>query len=301
MTKYRPEGQAAQVSYTAADLRAAAHMGTIVEGRAVMCDAEHNLVVDLGAVTGLIPREEAAMGIRAGQTRDVAILSRVGKPVCCKVMHMESGKQTLLSRRLAQEEALYAMMDTLRPGDVCPARTTHLEPFGAFVDIGCGVVSLIGIEQISVSRIAHPSERFAVGQDVYVVISALEKGKNRIHLTHKELLGTWNDNAAHMEPGQTVAGIVRGLESYGAFVELTPNLSGLAERRLALSVGQRVSVYIKSITPERMKIKLAIVDAWDEPLTPLRQSDYFITSGHVDRWRYSPEDCTEKTVETIFK
>ena len=35
----------------------------------------------------------------------------------------------------------------------------------------------------------------------------------------------------------TVPGIVRGLKEYGAFVELTPNLSGLAERKSGLREG----------------------------------------------------------------
>mgnify|MGYP002508912097 CR=1 FL=1 len=41
-------------------------------------------------------------------------------------------------------------------------------------------------------------------------------------------------------------GIVRGIKEYGIFVELTPNLSGLAEWRGAVNVGDAVSVYIKS-------------------------------------------------------
>lgn len=51
-------------------------------------------------------------------------------------------------------------------GDVIPVRITHLEPFGAFADIGCGIVSLLPIDAISVSRIDHPKERFTVGMDI---------------------------------------------------------------------------------------------------------------------------------------
>ncbi len=299
MTDYRPEGQAARVLHSVAELKAAARTGAIVEGRALLCDADHNLTVSLGALTGFIPREEVAIGVQEGQTRDIAILSRVGKPVCCKVVRIEE-QQALLSRRLAQEEAQFALMQHARPGDVLPARVTHIEPFGVFVDIGCGLVSFVGIEHISVSRITHPSERFAVGQDIFVVVSDMEPQKCRIYLSHKELLGTWKENAAPFEAGQTIPGIVRGVETYGAFVELTPNLSGLAEKRGPLQVGQRVSTYIKSINHERMKIKLSVVDAWEEPTERLTQANYFITSGHIGRWLYSPEECTEKKVETIF-
>ena len=77
---------------------------------------------------------------------------------------------------------------------------------------------------------------------------------NRISLSHKELLGTWEENAAFFNAGDTVEGIVRGIEPYGVFVELTPNLSGLSEPRDGLREGERVCVYIKSIIPEKMKI-----------------------------------------------
>ena len=42
------------------------------------------------------------------------------------------------------------------------------------------------------------------------------------------MLGTWAENAALFSPGQTVTGVVRSVEDYGIFVELTPNLAGLA-------------------------------------------------------------------------
>ena len=51
-------------------------------------------------------------------------------------------------------------IEPLLPGDVVDARITHLEPFGAFADIGCGIITLLPIDGISISRIEHPRERF---------------------------------------------------------------------------------------------------------------------------------------------
>ena len=143
-------------------------------------------------------------------------------------------------------------------GDVIPVRITHLEPFGAFADIGCGIVSLLPIDAISVSRIDHPKERFTVGMDIRAVVRM--KDENRITLSHRELLGTWAQNAALFSVGETVRGVVRSIEPYGVFIELTPNLSGLAEPRADLRPGMAVSVYSKSILPQRMKVKLTIID-----------------------------------------
>ena len=68
--------------------------------------------------------------------------------------------------------------------------------------------------------------------------------------------------------GETVAGIVRSVEPYGIFVELTPNLAGLAEVKEGVIPGQQASVYIKSILPARMKIKLIIIDTFDYQYRP---------------------------------
>ena len=81
-------------------------------------------------------------------------------------------------------------------------------------------------------------------------------------------------------------------------LELTPNLAGLAEPCEGVRAGQHAGVYIKSILPEKMKIKLIIVDAFDAPYAP-QPVQYFLTEGVLRRWRYSPPECS-RVVETVF-
>ncbi len=111
-------------------------------------------------------------------------------------------------------------------------------------------------------------------------------------------MGTWEQNAARFRAGETVSGIVRSVEHYGAFVELTPNLAGLAESRAGVEAGQQASVYIKSIIPDKMKIKLIIIDTFDYKYNP-KPPEYFFRERHLDRFLYSPEGC-KKRVETVF-
>lgn len=282
------------------NLRLAQKHGTILEGLAIACTAEHDLVVELPCGRAIIPRAECARGISEGTTRDIAILSRVGRPVSFQVTDIQTEPITL-SRRVAQEKVIAWALDTLQPGDILPARVTHLEPFGVFVDIGCGVPSFIGIEHLSVSRIFHPSERFTVGQSIYAAVLCVDAERERIALTHRELLGTWEENAALFHPYETVPGVVRSVEDYGIFVELTPNLSGLAESKPNIKNGDRVSVYIKSILPTRMKIKLNIIDLLRDqpPFQPPLQ--YYITEGRLHEWVYSPTSCMNKHIATVFQ
>lgn len=306
MVEYYPEGWLIDTAENRAALQSTAALieacrtGQILEGRALVCDSSHNLLVDLGCVKGIIPRDEGALGIREGTVRDIAIISRVNRPVCFVVTGFQKdgdGRTTaLLSRRAAQEKCREAFIRRLVPGDIINAQITHLENFGAFADIGCGIVSLLPIDAISVSRIDHPRERFTVGMNIRAVVKSIENG--RITLSHKELLGTWEENADHFCCGQTVAGTVRSVEEYGIFVELTPNLAGLAEPKEGVSPGQQASVYIKNLIPEKMKVKLIIVDSFDAAYQTTAP-EYYITGGHIDRWRYSPA-CSSRVIETVF-
>lgn len=305
--KYLPEGllihsdENRVLTSGEAMLYEAFRSGRIVEGKAILCDENHNLTVDFGTVCGIIPYHETALGIESGKIREIAIISRVGKPVSCVISHFSPNENLMLSRKEAQRRASEHIFNHLTPGDIIPARVTHIEPFGAFVDIGCGLISLLGIECISISRITHPSERFQVGDCIFVVISGFDTENQRVLLSHRELLGTWEENAARFSPGQTVTGVVRGVEEYGVFVELTPNLSGLAEAGTDLLPGDVVSVYIKSITRKKMKIKLVIIDKLPQVSKKLiTPDDYFLTEGHIDRWEFSPGDSSKKKAITVF-
>jgi len=306
MANYLPEGYHASPAQQSCfrnliQANDALAMGKTLEARAIVCDSDHNLIVDLGVIKGIIPREECAIGISDGSTRDIAIISRVNKPVCFKITSIKSDEKfkpyAICSRKAVQLECQENYISQIVPGNIIKGKITHLEPFGCFVDIGCGIISLLPIDAISVSRISHPKDRFSIGQNINVIVKSIaDDGK--ICLTHKELLGTWEQNASKFQNGETVAGIIRSVESYGVFVELAPNLAGLAELKEDVKVGQHASVYIKSLIPERMKIKLIIVDAFEAPYQTVG-FDYFIENGHMSSFKYSPDE-SPKVIETVF-
>lgn len=311
MNIYKPEGMllktAKNYEYVSSrsGLESALEKQAIVEAPVILCDHNLNLHIELGGgMRGIIPKDEVIFSPDGEPLKDIAILTRVGKPVCFKILgfkQLPSGESVAVcSRRSAQRECIECYIEALIPGDIIPARVTHLENFGAFLDIGCGIISLLSIDCISVSRISHPESRINPGDILYTVVKGKDD-RGRIYVSLRELLGTWMENASMFSEGQTVRGIVRSIESYGVFVELTPNLAGLAEYRKNIHPGQIAASYIKSIIPEKMKIKLIIIDTDDTaPLTgPL---EYFVDTEntvHIDRWCYSPGGC-KKVIETVF-
>ena len=311
INRYKPEGsrigtvQNKEYISSVEGLEKALERQIILEAPAILCDHNFNLHVSLGGGSvGIIPRDECEYLKNGEVSKDIAILTRVGKPVCFKVMGFEidkyGGKIAILSRKSAQRECYLNYVSDLLPGDIIPARVTHLENFGAFVDIGCGIVSLLSIDCISVSRIAHPSARVGVGDSVFTVVKSIDE-QGRVYVSERELLGSWEENISKFSEGQTVKGIVRSVESYGIFVELTPNLAGLAEYKENVFPEQSAAVYIKSIIPDKMKVKLIIIDTVDGPCekSPL---EYFIdptATSHIDFWTYSPDGC-KKVIESTF-
>lgn len=304
MNGYYPEGWQKEekngFEFSRAQLEEARLCGDVLEAGVIMCDANHNLVVGLGQIKGIIPRDEGAVGIKEGTTRDIALISRVGKTVAFTVEDIKSdqnGKEyAVLSRKKAQEKCREYILSNKSSGDVVDAKITHLESFGAFCDIGCGNIALLPIDAISVSRISHPADRFYVGEKIKAVIKNIAPD-GKITLSHKELLGTWEENVKMFSAGQTVTGVVRSVENYGIFVEITPNLAGLAESKENVKVGQQASVYIKSIIKEKMKIKLIIIDSFENNYSP--EIKYFYGGDRIENWNYSPSIC-EKRIYTEF-
>ncbi len=278
-----PENQPLSVLWDAMEQQ------TVLTGTAIRCNSLGDLTVLLGGYEGIIPREDAVHPAISGAQREIAVLSRVGLPVSFTITQLTvdgGGKPHLtLSRRAAQQQAIAWLLENVSPGSILSARVTHLEHFGAFVDLGCGFTSLIPLERISAARISHPSDRFTVGQDILVTVTDIDTQACRIYLSHKELLGTWLENAARFAPGDTVTGIVRSVVDYGVFIELTPNLSGLADWRRDLAPGDSVSVYIKSIRPENRKIKLQVIRRLGRARTP-SPFCYFMTYGSTENWVY---------------
>ncbi len=282
------------------EIRAAFNSREIFEGAVTLCDREHNLYVELGCCRGVIPRTEGALGILEGTSREVALISRVGKTVAFRIIGFhknEAGEPVpVLSRTSAQLSCREEYINSLSCGDIIPVRVTRLEAFGAFIDIGCGISSLIPIDMLSVSRIKHPSDRLKRGEVINAVLKSVDSGKLTFSL--RELLGTWEENAALFSAGDTVTGIVRSIESYGAFVELAPNLAGLTDGIDGLYEGALISAYIKSINPQKMKIKLAVSEVLGNAPKPA-ELRYYVSGGHIDSWIYSPPGAI-KNIISLF-
>ena len=236
----------------------------ILQGVVDSCDSKYNLHVNIGKnIEGIIPRNELE-GINVdefGFCNPSICKNKVNQFVQFRIKEVYNNNKVILSRKSVQNEALDWIRNDLKPGMVVNGIVKNMRKFGVFVEIGGGVVGLLHVEDISVSRIKSPEERFHIGQKINVMIKSINTDENRIVLSYKELLGDWDENIKEFSEKTVVEGIVKETDKFknGIFIELKPNLVGLAEYKEGVEYGQKVNVFIKKIIKDRKKIKLLIV------------------------------------------
>ena len=232
----------------------------ILEAKVTECDENYNLLLDFGEnKKGIINRNEIELIGKNDKTN--ISTSKVNKYVQFKVKGIDESNNYILSRKDVEQDAITWLKNDVKEGNVLKGIVKSIQPYGAFVEIGGGVVGLVHIEDMSVARIKSPKERLHIGQKINIMVKSIDKEHGKIILTYKELLGTWEENAKKFKEGMTVKGIVRDTEKNknGVFIELTPNLIGMAEYTEELKYGESVDVCIKRILPEKKKVKLTIV------------------------------------------
>lgn len=245
-------------------LNNAIQTGDILQGIVEKCDSNYNLHVNFeNNIKGIIPWQEVeAVNVnKNGYTNPIICKNKVNKIVQFKVKKIDKNNNFILSRKEVEKEALAWMKEELHEGQVVKGIVRSIQNYGAFIEIGGGIVALLHVEDISVARMKSPIERLSIGEKLNVMIKSIDKENNRIFLTYKELLGSWDENVKNFKEGTVVAGIAKEIEKNknGIFIELKPNLVGMAEYKEGVEYGEKVNVYIKKIIPERKKIKLLFV------------------------------------------
>ena len=150
MQAFRTENNYRNASrLSAAELRAAMANREILQSTALAFDTQRQLRFELGGCRAVMPFGQCADGADTGSVRDIAVLTRVGRPTCFVIEGIDTDEngQTVyrLSRAEAQRMCKAEYLDQLQPGDILPCIVTHIEPFGAFCDVGCGISAHRGL------------------------------------------------------------------------------------------------------------------------------------------------------------
>ncbi len=262
--KFKPEGWNNEISKVdKKNIYTYMENSEILQGLVKSCDENYNLYISFeNGITGIMPRQEVeAIHLEdGGLPKSNLCTGKVHKFVQFKIKEANEN-QIILSRKEVQKEALNWVKEDLQEGTKVTGIVKNIRPYGAFIEIGGGIVGLAHIEDLSIARIKSPEERLKIGQKVEVMVKSINRETGQVVLSYKEIFGSWEENAKKFSSGMRVKGIVRETEKNknGIFIELAPNLVGMTEYQEGLNYGQTVNVYIKKIDEQKRKIKLSLI------------------------------------------
>lgn len=204
-----------------------------------------------------------------------------GQRLDFRIMKFEGGRRPnlVLSRRAILEEEQRARAVQIRArlevGATLPGKVTSLQNYGAFVDLG-GIEGMIHISELSFARLNHPNEMLHEGQELEVAVLRIEKTDNpkrpeKIALSLRALAeDPWQEASAVYVVGTRVSGTISRVEPFGAFVELTSGIDGLAhiselgaDKRVnhpseVVKIGDKVEATVLGIDIEKRRISLSL-------------------------------------------
>ena len=158
-----------------------------------------------------------------------------------------------------------------------PGVVRRLTDFGAFVDIGDGVEGLLHVSEMAYSRVNHPSDVVAEGDEITVMVLGVDKERERISLGLKQTIpDPWTTVGERYAVGQKVSGEVTRVVDFGAFVKLEDGIEGLvhiselshkhvAKAEDVVKSGDQVEVKVISVDPEARRIGLSIKELEPKP------------------------------------
>ena len=259
--------------------------------------ADFGAFVDLGGIDGLLHITDMSWA-RIGHPSEMV---QIDQEIEVQVLHIDREREKIalgMKQRTASPWAKVA--DKYPVGTVCKGTVVNVMSYGAFVKLEDGVEGLVHISEMSwTKRVSHPSELVKPGDDVEVVVLAINKEKQEISLGMKQTQqNPWEKVAGDYPPGAVVKGVVRNLTNYGAFVEIDDGIDGLLHvtdmswtRKVThpsemLEKGQEVECKVLSVDQQRRRIALGLKQMADDPWTtdiPKRYKTGDVVNGTVTK------------------
>src|SRR5438105_399315 len=201
----------------------------------------------------------------------------IGTEVLVSIEGYDQANGLLLLAR--QGAAVVADWSTVAPGMIVEARVLSTNKGGLTVDVN-GIRGFMPVSQIDLYRV-EDTEQF-VNQRLRCVVTDVDPAERNLVVSRRALQEKEREEAREklwleLAEGQTREGIVRSIKDFGAFVDLGGvdgllHVSEMSWSRVEkadqlVKVGQKVTVLVLKIDPERRKISLGLkqltASPWD--------------------------------------
>ena len=243
---------------------------------------DYGAFIDLGGIDGLLHVTDMSWG-RVGHPSEIF---QVGDQIEVVVLHFdrETGRVSL-GYKQKSSDPWERVEQTFAPGTKTRGRVVSLTNYGAFIELEPGVEGLVHVSEMSwTRRVRHPSKLVNVGDEVDVIVLDVNRAAKRISLGMKQVEpDPWATIEERYRPGTRVAGKVRNLTDFGAFIELEPGVDGLLHisdmswtRSVGhpseiLKKGQDLETQILNVDKENKRISLGLKQIQPDPWATVAQ------------------------------
>jgi small subunit ribosomal protein S1 len=201
----------------------------------------------------------------------VELAQYIGRSLTVRLIEVEPKLHRLVFSERATESDLTpsAILEKLRPGDVCQGVVTNLTSFGAFVDLG-GIEGLVHVSELSWDRVHDPQTVLHAGQEVEVYVLGVNPREGRIALSLKRMRpNPWLELESRCQVGQLLEGKVTNVVNFGAFVRVEEGVEGLIHvselaegkflhPRNVVREGDVVQVCVLNLDPGNQRLGLSL-------------------------------------------
>jgi len=235
--------------------------------------------IDLNGLDGLLHITDMSWG-RIGHPSEIL---KVGEELDVVVLDVNKEKERVslgLKQKLANP---WEEIESKYPvGGKVKGKVVNLVPYGAFIELEPGVEGLVHVTELSwTKRIAKPSDVLKQGEEVEAVVLAINQEEQKVSLGVRQLeANPWDLAMEKYPPGTKVAGKIRNLTSYGAFMELEEGLDGMIHvsdiswtRKInhpseVFNKNDEIEAVVLEIDKANQRISLGVkqlaIDPWEE-------------------------------------
>jgi len=238
--------------------------------------ADFGAFVDLGGIDGLLHITDMSWE-RIGHPSEMVAIDQ---EIEVKILQIDREKQKIaLGLKQKQNNPWTNIAEKYPVGSTVPGEVVNVMSYGAFVKLEPGIEGLVHISEMSwTRRINHPSEMVQIGDKINVRILGVDAQGQQLSLGIKQTQSNpWDDILQRYPENSEVAGKVRNLTNYGAFIELEEGIDGLLHvsdmswtRKIShpsevLQKGQQVKCRVLSVDQNRRRIALGMKQLDDDP------------------------------------
>jgi small subunit ribosomal protein S1 len=237
---------------------------------------DYGAFIDLGGIDGLLHITDMSWG----RINHPSQMFEVGQEIEVKVLSYDEARQRVsLGYKQLQNDPWLTVAERYTVGSRAKGTVVSLTDYGAFVEMEQGVEGLIHISEMSWSkRIKHPSKVVQVGDEVEVVILAMDTENRRISLGMKQIEpNPWDIVKEKYQEGDVIRGKIRNITDFGIFVGIEDGIDGLIHisdiswtERInhpgdLFKKGDEVEAKILQIDAENERFSLGIKQLGDDP------------------------------------